>query len=210
MDSVTKPTLFGRRSELGVIAQFLDEVPRRSSALVLVGEAGIGKTTLWEAGVESASTRGWLVLQARPGASETTMTFAALGDLLDPVVDEVLDEIPSMQRSALRTALLRAAPGDDQVSDQRAVALGTLGALAPWLEAVRFCLRSTTFNGSIHPPRPSFASSCGDCRTSPSGCSHPCDPDGKRKIHWDRPGRCMRARANACWFGRCRRMTSDV
>jgi ATP-dependent Clp protease ATP-binding subunit ClpA len=56
MDSVTKPTLFGRRSELGVIAQFLDEVPRRSSALVLVGEAGIGKTTLWEAGVESAST----------------------------------------------------------------------------------------------------------------------------------------------------------
>ena len=36
------------------------------------------------------------------------MTFAALGDLLDPVVDEVLDEIPSMQRAALRTALLRA------------------------------------------------------------------------------------------------------
>ena len=41
------------------------------------------------------------------------MTFAALGDLLDPVVDEVLDEDPSMQRSALRTALLRAAPGDE-------------------------------------------------------------------------------------------------
>jgi DNA-binding CsgD family transcriptional regulator len=129
MESVTKPTLFGRRSELGVIAQFLDEVPQRSSALVLVGEAGIGKTTLWEAGVESASIRGWLVLKARPGASETTMTFAALGDLLDPVVDEVLDEIPSMQRSALRTALLRAEPGDEQVFDQRAVALGTLGCL---------------------------------------------------------------------------------
>ena len=48
MDSFTKPTLFGRRSELGDIAQFLDDVPRRPSALVLVGEAGIGKTTLWE------------------------------------------------------------------------------------------------------------------------------------------------------------------
>src|SRR6476659_1197966 len=129
MDTVTKPTLFGRRSELGVIAQFLDEVLRRSSALVLVGEAGIGKTTLWEAGVETASIRSWLVLQARPGASETTMTFAALGDLLDPVIDDVLDEILPVQRSALGAALLRADPEDDLVSAQRAVGLGTLGCL---------------------------------------------------------------------------------
>ena len=210
MDSVTKPTLFGRRSELGVIAQFLDEVPRRSSALVLVGEAGIGKTTLWEAGVESASTRGWLVLQARPGASETTMTFAALGDLLDPVVDEVLDEIPSMQRSALRTALLRAAPGDDQVSDQRAVALGTLGCLGAlargrpvllaiddvqWLDpssatVLRFVVRRL--------------------QDEPIGVLASMRPGREEEDPWDRPGRCMRARANACWFGRCRRMTSDV
>src|SRR3954453_3254582 len=129
MDSVTKPRLFGRSSELRLIAQLLDEVPRGSRALVLVGEAGIGKTTLWKAGVASASDRGWVVLQARPGASGTTMTFAGLGDLLAPLVDEVLDEIPSMQRSALRNAFLRAEPGDEQVSDQRAIALGTLGCL---------------------------------------------------------------------------------
>ena len=64
MDSATKPTVFGRSAELADIAQFLDEVPRRPSALVLVGEAGIGKTTLWEAGVERASDRGWRVLEA--------------------------------------------------------------------------------------------------------------------------------------------------
>ncbi len=129
MDSATKPTVFGRSAELADIAQFLDEVPRRPSALVLVGEAGIGKTTLWEAGVERASGRGWRVLEARASAAETTMTFAALGDLLDPVIDDVLDEILPMQRSALRTALLRADPADDPISDHRAVASGTLGCL---------------------------------------------------------------------------------
>lgn len=129
MDSSTKPRVVGRRSELGGIAEFLNEAQRRPSALVLVGEAGIGKTTLWRAGVERASDRGWHVLQARPGASETTMTFAGLGDLLDPVIDDVLAEIPRVQRSALASALLRGDHADDPTSDQRAVALGTLGCI---------------------------------------------------------------------------------
>ena len=129
MDSFTKPTVFGRSAELADIVRFLDEVPRRPSALVLVGEAGIGKTTLWEAGVERASDRGWRVLEARTSDAETTMTFAALGDLLDLVIDDVLDEVPRVQRAALRTALLRADPEDDQTSDQRAVASGALGCL---------------------------------------------------------------------------------
>jgi len=138
MDSYTKPTVFGRSAELGDIARFLEEMSQRPSGLMLVGEAGIGKTTLWEAGVESASDRGWRVLEARTSAAETTMTFAALGDLLDPVIDDVLDEILPIQRSALGAALLRSDPGHEPVSDQRAVGLGTLG-----------CLRALARNGPV-------------------------------------------------------------
>jgi DNA-binding CsgD family transcriptional regulator len=126
--SAATATVFGRTSELGEIARFLDEVPDGPVALMLVGDAGIGKTTLWGAGIEGAAERGWCVLRAQASASETTMTFAALGDLLDPVIDEVADEIPQVQRSALRAALLRGDPEDEAV-DQRAVGLGVLGCL---------------------------------------------------------------------------------
>jgi predicted ATPase len=210
MDSVTKPTVFGRSAELADIAQFLDELPRRPSALVLVGEAGIGKTTLWEAGVGRASDRGWRVLEARTSAAETTMTFAALGDLLDPVIDDVLDEIPPMQRSALRMALLRADPGDDPISDHRAVASGTLGCLrvfarsspvllaiddVQWLDpssatVLRFVVRR------LHDER--------------SGYSPRCDKGRERKTRWDGAERCPAARAAGSSFDRCLRTTSDV
>jgi DNA-binding CsgD family transcriptional regulator len=121
-------TVIGRVSELGQITRFLDGVPKQPSALLLAGEAGIGKTTLWEWSIDGASARGWHVLQTRANASETTMTFAALGDLLEPVIDDVVGELPDMQRSALDAALLRAEPGDS-MPDQRAVSLAFLGCL---------------------------------------------------------------------------------
>ena len=39
--------IVGRERELAALAGFVDEAPRRPRALVLEGEAGIGKTTLW-------------------------------------------------------------------------------------------------------------------------------------------------------------------
>ena len=44
--------LIGRDEELGAVEAFLAGVERGPTALVLSGEAGIGKTILWEAGVE--------------------------------------------------------------------------------------------------------------------------------------------------------------
>lgn len=41
----------GRRRELGVMAAFLDGLRSGPSGLLLEGEAGIGKTTVWRAGV---------------------------------------------------------------------------------------------------------------------------------------------------------------
>ena len=121
-------TVIGRVHELGQIARFLDDVPAGSSSFLLAGDAGIGKTTLWEWAVDEASSRAWRVLQTRAGASETTMTFTALGDLLEPVIDDILEQLPPVQRAALDAALLR---GDSGASmpDRRAVSLASLGCL---------------------------------------------------------------------------------
>jgi hypothetical protein len=75
--------VFGRGRELAAVAVFLDGLPSGPSGLLLEGEAGIGKTTVWMAGVADAAARPYLVLSSRPAESEATLSFAALGDLLE-------------------------------------------------------------------------------------------------------------------------------
>ena len=55
--------------------------------MLLSGMAGIGKTTLWNAGIQSATDHGYRVVTARPTEVETGLAFAALGDLLGPLLD---------------------------------------------------------------------------------------------------------------------------
>ena len=97
-------------------------------ALLLEGEAGIGKTTLWSQGLVSSAARRQRVLRCRPGERETQLAYAALGDLLSEVPDAALADLPAPQRRALEVALLRAEPEGEQ-SLQRAVGLGLLGVL---------------------------------------------------------------------------------
>ena len=54
---MTLTATVGREAELDSIQAFVDAVPRGPSALTISGEAGIGKTILWEAGVEAARDR---------------------------------------------------------------------------------------------------------------------------------------------------------
>jgi hypothetical protein len=98
--------ILGRDVELAAIASWFDRLVAGPVALVLEGEAGIGKTTLWEAGVAAARRRGVPVLACRPVEAEATLSFAALGDLLDRVLDEVLGALPGPQGRALEVALL--------------------------------------------------------------------------------------------------------
>ena len=49
----------GRDAELAAIDAFLARGDGRARTLVLEGEARIGKTTLWRAGVESAERLGY-------------------------------------------------------------------------------------------------------------------------------------------------------
>jgi hypothetical protein len=49
------PTVIGREEEQGAIEAFLAGIHTGPGALVLSGEAGIGKTILWEVGVEEGA-----------------------------------------------------------------------------------------------------------------------------------------------------------
>ena len=64
-----------RVEELASLRAFIDEMRGRSAAFVLEGEAGIGKSTLWLAGVEHAHARELRVLsRGRPRPSAASLT----------------------------------------------------------------------------------------------------------------------------------------
>jgi len=118
----------GRDREMAALAAFLDAVTSGPAGLLLDGAAGIGKTTVWAAGAALAGGRGYTVLAARPAESEATLSFAALGDLLDGVLDRALSRLPPPQRRALEVALLLADPAGNPPS-QRAVAVAFLAVI---------------------------------------------------------------------------------
>ena len=120
--------VIGRDAELARTAAFLDALPSGPSGLVIEGEAGAGKTTLWLAAVEEARERGYRVLETRPAEAEAGLPFAGLGDLVEGTLDEVLDELPEPQADALRVALLLAPPRGVP-PDERTVAVALLGAV---------------------------------------------------------------------------------
>jgi DNA-binding CsgD family transcriptional regulator len=150
--------LVGRETELRALQDAL--ASPAPVGIVLEGEAGIGKTALWRAGLERAESTVMRTLVARPAEAETELSHAALGDLLAPLAAELGGELPEPQRHALDVAFLRAAPAETPVSP-RAVGSATLTAIRlaaerqplllaiddiQWLdpasaEALRFALR---------------------------------------------------------------------
>jgi DNA-binding CsgD family transcriptional regulator len=119
--------LVGREGELGAIVELFDDPASLPRAVVLCGEAGIGKTALWLRGLGEAGERGIRVLRTRPSEAETGYSYAGLTDLLVDVAGDVLPGLPPVQRRALETALLL---GDAETAvDERAVASAFLGVL---------------------------------------------------------------------------------
>ncbi len=98
--------IVGRRGELVALAEFLGALPAGGSALLLEGDAGIGKTALWQEGSRLASARGVHVLTARAAQSELHTSFATVADLFGPVLDETLPRLVPIQRHALEVAFL--------------------------------------------------------------------------------------------------------
>jgi DNA-binding CsgD family transcriptional regulator len=120
--------IVGRDEELAELHAFVGDTPTGPRALVLQGEAGIGKSTLWLAGVEHARECGWLVLSSRPAEAELALAHVGLGDLLEGVLDDVLPSLSTPRRHALEVALLREEPSEARV-DRRALAVAVRAAL---------------------------------------------------------------------------------
>ena len=118
----------GRDTELAAVTAFLDLGESRSTVLLLEGEAGIGKTTVWTESTRAASKLGYRVLRAQPLVAETPISFAAVGDLLAGVLDEVVAELPDPQRRALEVALLLDDP-DGPPPELQAIAFAFTSAL---------------------------------------------------------------------------------
>src|SRR6266540_657242 len=116
--------MVGREREFEVGTRWLASLERDSGCMILEGEAGIGKTTLWSAIVAQAEARGCRVMWCRPAAAEATMSFSGLADLMSGVDRSALAGLPDPQRHALEVALLEAVPGPRPLQ-QRAVFAGS-------------------------------------------------------------------------------------
>ena len=139
--------LVARERELAQLREFLAGASARRT-LVLTGAPGIGKTALWEAGIDAARELGHARRAWRGRAAPRRATRSrALIDLFDGVD---LAGLPGPQRSALEVALLRAAPAGRAAAapGDRARACST--SCAGW--RARCWWRSTTCSGSTRPP----------------------------------------------------------
>ncbi|MGH3079354.1 MAG: helix-turn-helix transcriptional regulator [Gaiellaceae bacterium] len=119
--------VFGRDDELAAVAEFVREAAASPVALVIVGEAGIGKTTLWREAVACAERSSFRVLTCSPTEAETSLSFAGMADLLNDVLDDVLSDVPAPQAAALEVALRRL--DTERPPDQLSVRSGFLNAL---------------------------------------------------------------------------------
>ncbi|MFN8110375.1 MAG: AAA family ATPase [Thermoleophilia bacterium] len=120
--------LIGRDDEVARLEGALEEGARGPVAVLLEGEPGIGKTSLWRATLTTAATRGARVLRASPAGTEADLSYGTVADLMGDALPEVEGDLPAPQRRALRVALLEEDAGGVGVDD-RAVGAALLGSL---------------------------------------------------------------------------------
>ncbi|WP_133148041.1 hypothetical protein [Mycobacterium lehmannii] len=95
-----------RLAEQSAVTAFLDSAAVTATGLIIDGEPGIGKTTLYRDAVNAASARGFKVLMAQGDPGDVTFSFAALSDLLAGVDLESFECLSSVQRAAVNSLLL--------------------------------------------------------------------------------------------------------
>jgi predicted ATPase len=117
--------IYGRDQERSRIGELLDGArAARSAALVILGEPGVGKSALLEDAREQAV--GMRVLSGSGVESEAQLPFAALHQILRPVLD-LVENLPPPQTAALHGALgMSTGAGDDRFL----ISLATLSLLA--------------------------------------------------------------------------------
>lgn len=117
-----------RRADWRSASDFLASAAVAPSALVIEGEAGIGKTTFWSMVLDRAGTAGFEVLSARPAAAESVLSYACLADLLAGVDPSVWSGLPYQQCHAIDQVLLRASVPESP-TDRRLVSAAFLAVI---------------------------------------------------------------------------------
>ncbi|WP_049576617.1 ATP-binding protein [Nonomuraea sp. SBT364] len=97
--------LYGRAAEQEALeALLVAAASRRSGAVVIRGEPGIGKSALMDWTASTAARRGLRILRVTGAESETDLAYAGLVQLLWPV-QEHIGALPEAQADALRAVL---------------------------------------------------------------------------------------------------------
>jgi DNA-binding CsgD family transcriptional regulator len=123
--------LFGRERDVALLAAFVEQAADNGAAVLVSGEAGVGKTALISRVSSDARRRGVRVLRASGSEFEASLSFAGLNQLLHPVLDQ-LDQLDDADQHALRTAL---GIGRGRASEELAVANATLRLLTALADA---------------------------------------------------------------------------
>ncbi|QNP75460.1 AAA family ATPase [Streptomyces roseirectus] len=115
--------LVGRDKDLAFITSFLTDADVRGAALLLSGEAGVGKTAVLDAVAADAVRNGVRVLRAAGVQFEADIGYAGLNQLLVPLFDD-FDLLDDVHRDALRVAVgIGGGPAPDRLLTSTAVLL---------------------------------------------------------------------------------------
>jgi DNA-binding SARP family transcriptional activator/tetratricopeptide (TPR) repeat protein len=109
------PPMVGRDRELAAARRALDAAARGGGgALLILGDAGIGKTRLLDAVLEDAQVRGWHTFRGAGREEEGRPPYAPIIEAIDPLVAARPDLLESLNESSRRVLALlcpSAAPG---------------------------------------------------------------------------------------------------
>jgi DNA-binding CsgD family transcriptional regulator len=96
--------IIGREAGLARLRGLVDPVPQASQVMLVIGEAGMGKSVLLADTAERARVTGMRVLPVTGRESESKLAFAGLHQLLRPVLSSAAG-LPGRQARALLGAL---------------------------------------------------------------------------------------------------------
>lgn len=100
----SEPQLIGQQADRAALHLFVDRAAESGGAMLLHGEAGVGKTALMNEATADAEQSGTRVLRAIGAEFEADISFAALHQLLRPIIGHA-DQLTVSQRRALSVAL---------------------------------------------------------------------------------------------------------
>ena len=96
--------LVGRVAEMQLVSSFLDRAAVAGGSLLIVGDAGVGKTAVLNVAADSAVAAGIRVLRGEGVEFEADLPFSGIHQILLPLLGE-LDGLTGLHRDALTSAL---------------------------------------------------------------------------------------------------------